>query len=125
MVASSGTRTPGQLFALVFGVVYLLVGIAGFFTDTVIVFDVNVTHSIIHVLIGLVWIAGSRTADTARIVNTVIGVAYLAFAVLGFLGILLDEWIDNNTADSFLHLVTGVLSLYFGTAGARATASTA
>lgn len=129
---TAADRTPAQLFALVFGIVYLLVGIAGFFAtddftggttdDTLIIFHVNHLHNIIHLLIGAAWIAASRRHDTAKTANTAIGVAYLVFAVLGFLlPNLMQDLINvqsRTDPDNFLHLVTGGLSLYFGTAGA-------
>jgi Domain of unknown function (DUF4383) len=126
-------RTPAQLFALVFGVVYLLIGIVGFFVaneftggtkdDTLIIFHVNHLHNIIHLAIGAVWIAASRKHDTAKMVNTAIGVVYLLVALLGFLlpDSLMHTLINTHGAgdpDNFLHLVSGALSLYFGTAGA-------
>jgi hypothetical protein len=119
-------RTPGQWFALVFGVVYLLVGIAGFFVTgfdnfaekdpaKIIVFSVNPLHNVVHILIGVVWIAASRTAAAARSANLVIGIAYLALAIVGLLELNTLGFLANNTADNWLHLVTGVLAVLFGT----------
>ena len=129
---STDAKTPGQTFALVFGVVYVLVGIAGFFVakeftggspdDKLILFPVNHLHNIVHLLIGAAWIAGSRTAASAKQANTFIGVAYLGVALLGFLGLEFMKDLLNihgsGSADNFLHLASGALALYFGTAGA-------
>ncbi len=130
---AGSARTPGQLFALVFGAVYLIVGIAGFFVTTqffgetgeeLILFEVNGFHNVVHILVGALWLGGSRTPSSAKSVNLLIGVVYLAFAVLGFFGAL-DELISHNASDAILHLVSGGLSLYFGTAGSgvRTTAT--
>lgn len=131
-----GGKTPAQTFALVFGIVYLAIGILGFavtgfdnffgetFDQKLILFPVNPAHNIVHILIGAAWLAGSRRHDSAKMVNTVIGVAYLAFFLLGLLGALKWLAIESGfeTADQYLHLISGALSLYFGTAGAGAGA---
>ena len=131
MATRNDAKTPGQTFALVFGVVYVLVGLAGFlvadgFTggsedDKLILFPINHLHNIVHLAVGGLWIAGSRTAASAKQVNTLIGVVYLLVAVLGFLGLeFMSDLLNINgsgSADNFLHLASGALALYFGTAG--------
>jgi hypothetical protein len=123
------------MFALVVGVVYLLVGVAGFFVaseftggsadDKLIIFPINHLHNIIHVVLGVGWIWASRTAALSKQINMLYGIVLLLVAVLGF--ILPDMMQDllnvqsAGDADNFLHLVTGALSLYFGTAGATDT----
>lgn len=127
------TKTPGQLYALVIGAVYLLVGIAGFFVaseftegtadDKLIVFRLNHLHNLIHIVLGIGWLAASRTAALSKTVNTVFGVVLLLVAILGFTTVDLVHTLLNITEstdpDNFLHLVTGGLALYFGTAGDR------
>ena len=126
------TRTPSQTFALVFGAVYVLVGILGFFvadqftggqaSDKLILFPVNHMHNIVHLLIGGALLFGSSRADLAPRVNLIVGVAYALVALLGFLGIITPELInDRGVADDFLHLATAILAIYFGTAGATTT----
>ena len=126
------TRTPAQLFGLVFGAVYVLVGILGFFvadqftggqaSDKLILFPVNHMHNIVHLLIGGALLFGSTRADLARTINLVVGIAYALVAVLGFIGVVTPELInDRGVADDFLHLATAILAIYFGTAGADAT----
>lgn len=122
----ASNRTPGQMFALVFGVVYVLIGILGFFVGegTLILFGVNLLHSIVHLLVGAVWIFASRDAAIAKQVNLVIGVVYLLLGVLGLLGgIIVEDLINNNGADTVLHLVSGAAAVYFGTAGAKTAAA--
>jgi tryptophan-rich sensory protein len=128
----ASTRTPAQLFGLVFGVIYVLVGIAGFFVasefigeapdDKLIVFPVNHMHNIVHILIGGALLFGSTRADLAKSVNLIVGIAYALVAVLGFIGVVTPDLInDQGVADDFLHLATAILAIYFGTAGADAT----
>ena len=125
------TRTPAQMFGLVFGAVYVLVGIAGFFVaseftggtadDKLILFPVNHMHNIVHLLIGGALLFGSTRADLAKTVNLVVGVAYALVAILGFMDVITPDLInDRGVADDFLHLATAILAIYFGTAGAAA-----
>ena len=133
MATAARGKTPGQLFALVFGIVYLAVGLLGFavtgFDDffstrtneVLIIFPVNPAHNLVHILLGALWLGGSRTAAGAKSVNTLIGAAYLLVFLLGLVGLL--EWLaieSGFNADQLLHLVSGAASLYFGTAGAMA-----
>jgi hypothetical protein len=114
-------KTPGQLFALVFGVVYLLVGLLGFVMDPILgIFEVNVLHNIAHLAVGALFLVGSGSPSMAKTVNLIVGVVYLLLAVLGFAGILVEDLLDANASDHVLHLVTGAAALYFGTAGATA-----
>lgn len=133
MATATRDKTPGQLFALVFGAVYILVGLLGFAVtgfdnifnssanEVLIVFPVNPAHNVVHLLLGAIWLAGSRTASGAKVANMGIGVAYLAFFLLGLVGAL--QWLSIESginADQLLHLVSGGLGVYFGTAGATA-----
>lgn len=136
-MATAASRTPGQTFALVFGVVYLLVGIAGFFVaseftggstdDKLILFPVNHLHNIVHIAIGGLLIAGARTAAGAKSANTLVGAMLLLVALLGFLGLdFMHDLLNihgSGSADNWLHLATGALALYFGTAGDKPAAA--
>lgn len=135
----AGARTPAQTFALAFGVVYLLVGLLGFavtgfdeffgktYNEDLLIFSLNPAHNIVHILIGAAWLGASRDYDTAKTANLVIGGAYLLVFLLGLFGVLKFLAIkDASEPDNYLHLVTGALGVYFGTAGARGrTTSTA
>jgi hypothetical protein len=129
---ASSNRTPGQLYALVIGAVYLLVGVVGFFfaseftegssDDQFIIFRLNHLHNLVHVVLGVGWLAASRTAVAAKGINTLFGAVLLLVAILGFTGIDLMHTLFNITEstdpDNFLHLITGGIALFFGTVGA-------
>jgi hypothetical protein len=125
-------KTPAQMFALVFGVVYLAVGIVGFavtgfdefatksFDEKLILFPLNPLHNIGHIAVGALWLGGSRAHASAKMVNMLIGVVYLLVFVLGLLGVLKFLAIkDAASADNYLHLATAVLAIYFGSVGAE------
>jgi hypothetical protein len=123
---------PVQRFAQVFGAVYLLVGLLGFaFTgfggfaapphDKLLLFGVNPLHNIVHLAVGALWLASSRSEAGARAVSILIGAVYLVVGVLGlFINGSSDLNILNiNQPDNALHLASAALGLYFGLAGRR------
>ena len=131
-------KSPAQTVAMAFGAVYLLVGIAGFFVadgftggtedDKLILFPVNHLHNIVHLAIGAALLGASRMHASAKGVNTVVGATYLLVALLGLLGLeFMSDLLNINSsgsADNFLHLASGAVLLYFGTAGAEQRART-
>lgn len=114
-----------RLVAYVFGVVYLLVGIAGFFVVTdfldkntdknLIVFEINGLHNVIHLLVGLALLFAARAGyRAARSMNFAIGGTYALLGVIG-LFIATDTNAANilslNGADNLLHFGTAAVLL--------------
>ena len=132
MATAASSKTPAQLFALVFGVVYLLIGILGFIiaddNDKIFgVFQVNALHNIAHLAIGAILLFASGKHALAKQANLWVGIVYGVLAILGLANILIDApdgLLDANDADDFLHLATAVLAIYFGTAGASGGTAT-
>ena len=118
--------SPNRLLASVFGVVYLLVGVAGFavtadvdFAATqgnpLIVFEVNPLHNLVHLTIGAVLLLSSRSPGPARAANTTVGAVYLLVGLVGL--VLLDSAANVlalNGADNVLHLASALLLLGVG-----------
>ncbi|HEX4206487.1 MAG TPA: DUF4383 domain-containing protein [Ktedonobacteraceae bacterium] len=113
-----------RIFALVYGIVFLLIGILGFVPALVPggallgVFMVNGVHSIIHIVIGILGIASYFTG-TSRLYNRVIGIVYLLIGILGFIpalapGNMLLGVVMINLADNILHLVAGIVPIIVG-----------
>jgi hypothetical protein len=131
-------RSLNQLVAAVFGAVYVLVGIIGFFVASngfaatsggkiLGIFEVNPLHNIAHILIGAVLLGAARAgAKAARGVNITIGAAYL---LLGVLGLFILNSAANilalNSADNGLHFASALLLLVVGVAGRSATTGAA
>lgn len=122
--------------AALVGVAYILVGIVGFVTtgfgDDVALntkadlfgFDLNIFHNIVHLVIGLGLLIGSRARDVVVTQGLLIGggLVYILAAVLGFLNDLQILSInDGLAADNFLHLGSGLAALLVGLIGARQT----
>jgi hypothetical protein len=118
-----------KVVALVFGVVFLLVGILGFVPALTPggallgLFMVNGLHSIVHLLFGVLGIAAAFTG-TSNLYNKAGGVIYLVLALVGFVALLgftalapggmLLGLVMINMADNFLHLVLGLVLAYVG-----------
>jgi hypothetical protein len=133
-------KTLPQVYALTLGLVLVAVGIIGFLVEpsfgigdsaqrgTLIVFDINGWHNVVHLLSGIVGIALAGTAAKARLFCIGYGVVYVLVTILGFVvgdGGLLLSLIPINTADNLLHLVIALTGIAIGLsspAGARRTA---
>lgn len=110
-------------FALVFGVVYLLVGVLGVVQtgmgaesqDFLGYFPVNGLHNIVHLVIGILGIA-------AYIGGEAISVQYakwigVVLILLGIIGIFAPDGfglVPLGGWDPALHIGTGIVAIYFG-----------
>jgi hypothetical protein len=104
-------------FAMVLGVVLLLVGVVGFFTgDMLIIFQVSPLHNVVHILSGVVGLAAAGMgASYARLYLIVFGIVYALVTVIGFVngGDILGLF-AVNTADNYLHAAIALSSLGIG-----------
>ena len=85
-------------------------------------FQVSWLHNIVHLAFGLVGLAFSRTAATARLYLIGGGVVYL---VLWFYGLVIAQngganFVPFNTADNWLHFAIGAAMIGLGFATTRA-----
>ena len=113
------SRSINSTVALAFGAIYTVVGLLGFFVSgdvpaagsqgaSLLGFDVNILHNIVHLLIGVALIGASRTTASARGANLTIGVVYIALGVLGpFIDDTVVDVVSLNGADHVLHLASG------------------
>lgn len=124
-------RTPVQNVARLVGIVFLLVGIAGFIpgittnlydglefagtdgtAELLGIFEVSVLHNIVHALFGIAGLALAKTASGARTFMIGGGAIYVALWLLGIVGGA--DWIPSNTADNWLHLALGGALIVLG-----------
>jgi hypothetical protein len=125
-------RTPASAFAVVFGLTYLIAGLAGFAITgfrgfaamdgprLLGLFMVNPMHNLVHLTLAAVWLVAARWHAAARIANAAIGTALGLVTILGFAHILMFLGIHSlGDPDNFLHLASATLALYFGTIGAE------
>ena len=122
------SKSPNRLLGVIFGAVYILIGILGFTVTNGVgffategglllgVFEVNIFHNVAHLIIGAaLLIAGLSNARAAKTVNSVVGAAYL---VLGLAGLFLVGTALNilalNVADNVLHFGSAAILLAVG-----------
>jgi hypothetical protein len=129
-------RTPIQNAARLVGIVFLLVGIAGFIPGITTnlydglefagddgtaqllgIFNVSVLHNIVHGLFGIAGLALAKTASGARTFLIGGGAIYVVLWLLGLLGGA--DWIPSDSADNWLHLVLGGALIVLGVALTR------
>jgi hypothetical protein len=123
--------------AILFGVVFLLVGILGYVPAATTdmngmpmllgIFHVNSAHNIVHLASGIVFLlCGFSGAGASQLFFRIFGLVYALVAVLGFMkpeGPLLGL-ISNNVADTWLHvgLAAAMLIIGFALPANKATA---
>jgi hypothetical protein len=127
-------RTTIQSIAMLFGAVFLLVGILGFIpgittnyddlgfagTDSraelLGIFQVSILHNIVHIAFGIAGLALAKTLEGARTFLIGGGVIYL---VLWLYGLVIDRGGDANfvpidTPDNWLHFALGIAMIAAG-----------
>ena len=116
--------TPVQTVARLVGIVFLLVGIAGFIpgittnlydglefagddgnAELLGLFEVSILHNIVHALFG-VGILMAATPSGARTYLLGSGALYIVLFLMGIIGA--GDWVPTNDADDWLHLALGV-----------------
>ena len=109
--------------AMIFGVLYLIAGIAGFVPalcpDGKLfgLFAVDAMHNVVHIASGVAAIAMASAGELwARNFFRIFGVVYGLVTLMGFFasrdGMVLG--MAMNMADNFLHLAISAVSLYLG-----------
>jgi len=112
------------MLALIIGVIYTLVGLAGFLVtgfdqfatvteETLLGFGINPLHNIVHLVIGLAGIALGSTLSRARTYGWILAIGYGATFVYGLLAANNPElnFLNINAADNGLHIVSTLAGL--------------
>lgn len=134
--SGSSGRSLLQIFAAVFGLVFLLVGVAGFIpgitdntdqletygTDSnaelLGLFQVSILHNAVHILFGVGLLAALRAAS-AKVYLLVGGVANLGVAAYGFVVEQSSDanFLPFNDNDNYLHVGLSAAMILFGLLG--------
>ena len=131
-------RSSAQTFALLVGIVFILVGILGFIPgvvteqDSLVIgqdgdskllglFQINYVHNVVHLLFG-VGVLAARSVTASRNYLIYGGVAYLLVLVFG---LVVDKnsdanFINLNSTDNALHFVLGAGMLGLGLISGKA-----
>lgn len=116
-----------RMFALVVGIVFLLIGVLGFIPAfrfggeeyLLGILAVDAVHNLIHLLVGALGVA-AYYRERARLYCQGLGVVYLVVGILGFIPAFIfgDEMLLGlfhvNIAINLLHLVVGAAAAYLG-----------
>jgi Domain of unknown function (DUF4383) len=97
--------------AVVFGAIYLVLGLVGFVLASPLfgLFEVNALHNVVHVLFGAVLLLGSMSTESAIGTTRWVGAVLFLFGLLGFLSP--DAWglMPLGGNDIWLHLSSGAI----------------
>lgn len=126
------TRT----FALVWGILFLLVGIFGLIPGTLHpaasgpdlavdalhgrvlgLFEVNVLHTLVHLLFGVWGLIAYRSWDGAKTYAKSVAVIYIVFVVMGLLPSPINTTfglVPLHGNDVWLHVLLAAPAAYFG-----------
>jgi hypothetical protein len=134
----SGTtarRLPVQLAALVFGAVFLLVGILGFIPGITTNYDqltfagpmsgalllglfaVSILHNLVHLAFGIAGIALSRSWNGSKQYLLGGGAVYLLLWLVGMFSAM--DWLPADVTDHWLHFALGLGMVALGFALSR------
>ena len=129
------TRT----FAMIFGIVFLLVGAGGFIPGLTMMdmsghaadadvtmksmfgyelklFPVNVLHDLVHILFGIWGLLAARTLGGARMYFRGVAIIYAVLTVMGLVPALYTTFglIPLYGNDVWLHALLAIVAAYFG-----------
>ena len=102
-----------KTFALILGIVLLIIGVWGFFTEDILGFGVNAAQSVLHVIAGLFGVYVG-TKGEGKGYNLTIGWIGVVLGILGYIpatATMLADYLNVNTQITILHLVIGIIAL--------------
>ena len=123
-----------QRVAQIFGWVFVLVAVWGFFVSggsmeagedapaILGLFPVNVLHNLAHLLLGIWGILAARSFGGAKTYAQIAGVLYLLLAVLGFIDPTAFGLMPLGDGDIPLHVVLGLVLAGVGFTAKEASA---
>ena len=124
-----------RYFSLVLGIIFLLVGIAGFvpgllqipepaadvevtqsFGRLMGLFPVNALHNVVHIIFGVWGIAAYRSYSGARGYSRAVAIIYAVLAIMGIIPGLNTTFglIPLYGHDIWLHALIAIAAAYFG-----------
>lgn len=116
--------------ALIFGIIYTLVGIVGFVpqlggtfsmapSPLLNIFDINALHNIVHLIIGVGALTVSGSEVRAAPFLSTFGYILIVLAIVGFFWKNPFNILPIGGPDVWLHLVTGLIFVWAGMTSTR------
>lgn len=111
------------------GVVFLVLGVVGFFVHDLLGTHLSMAHNLVHLITGAIflYLGMKGTESIARTWCLIFGAVYLLLGAVGFfagegadrmLAVIPGE-LELGTMDHVVHLLLGAISLVGGLAGRR------
>ena len=128
-------RSTAQWGALIFGIVFLLVGLLGLFVDNGMsmdadmetagrllgLFPVNLLHNLVHLAFGAWGIAASRGFAASRTYGRAGAIIYGALVLIAFVSPNLFGLVPIGGNDIWLHVLLAIGLAWIGFAGRDTT----
>jgi hypothetical protein len=114
-----------QRITLGLGIVYVAIGILGFIPGITVpagppgqglllgIFAVNTLHNIVHLIAGAVLIWGGLSAANVTTANKVMAVVFALLVPVSLIAPI-AEGVAINLPDTFLHIVSALVTGYLG-----------
>lgn len=131
--------SAGRYFALITGILYLIMGLMGFIPGFVSypnevpgyvaevgtqsgfgylmgLFPINTAHNFVHLAIGAVGILASLSLDSSRWYAGFLGIFYGLLTIMGLIPVANTTFglIPIYGNDVWLHAITAAIAIYFG-----------
>jgi len=112
-----------KTIATILGVVFILVGIVGFFAPTLMGTHLSTTHNLVHIISGALalYFGMAGTLSAARLFCIIFGIVYALLGVAGFLlgsgadrMLAIDDLLMLGTMDHVVHILLGIVFLVGG-----------
>ncbi len=115
-----------KVSAIIFGIIFVIAGVWGLFMSPVIGFiSADKVSSIIHIIVGIVLLVLAGKSSAAAALKT-IGIIYVIFAILGFIGKTSVLGIfTTDMATTWFYLVVGIVIAALGFAAKKGMSSSA
>lgn len=112
--------------ATVLGIVFILVGVIGFFMHDLLGAHLGMAHNVVHLVSGAIalWLGLKGSASGAKTFCIVFGAVYLLLGIAGFAAgsgdgrmlAILPGQLELGTMDHIIHVALGVVFLIGGLA---------
>jgi hypothetical protein len=106
-----------RAFIRIVGAVLTLAGIAGFFLPFEGLLNLNTTHNVVHLVSGIGLLALSGSEKGSVLGAKLLGLGYLALALLGLFTRDAFGFFSLTPADTIIHFVAAGAGLYAGFKG--------
>ncbi|WP_157213445.1 DUF4383 domain-containing protein [Paenibacillus senegalensis] len=104
-----------RAFAKWSGIVFLLLGLVGFFIKELLpFFHFDTVHNVVHLVIGALGIGAASKYSFSVLYAKIIGIVYLILGAFGIFSPNMFGMMHLVMAENIFHLLVGALGTYLG-----------